>query len=169
MATSFRRYFLYHIFISAAAFCIGRIVPKSWFKYDAFPFHSFAFEKGGKLYERLGIKKWQTRIPDMSRIFTGIMPPKNLQGAYAQRLPIMIQETCIAECTHEMLCIFSLFGLTLWDSPLRFVLTAFYILVLNLPYILVQRYNRPRLLRIWKRTQHCPTCDTSPIAAEAPV
>lgn len=153
MKKSFARFFLFYVFISACAFVIGRLLPKHWFDPDRFPFRGFDFEKNGKFYEQLGIKKWQGRLPDMSRLFPQFMPPKNLQGAYADRLLLMIRETCVAECTHGVLCILGLHGLTLWDSPLRFHLTAFYILFLNLPYMMIQRYNRPRLCRLLERMQ----------------
>lgn len=151
MENGFLKYFSFYLVISACAFSVGRILPKSWFQYDFFPFRTLAFECNGKFYERFGVKKWQNRLPDMSRIFPKLVPPKNMAGNYKDRLPTMIVETCIAEFIHSALCVVGLYGLTLWDSHWRFFLTGVYIVLFNLPYIIIQRYNRPRLLKVYYR------------------
>ena len=38
--------------LGVVSFVLGRLVPKEWFDYTRFPYRSFAFEKGGKIYER---------------------------------------------------------------------------------------------------------------------
>ena len=151
MEDGFMRYLVFYLNISFISFYAGRILPRKWFRYDRFPYRSWKLEQNGKLYERLGIKNWQNRLPDMSKVFPKIMPPKNMSGQYKDRLPIMIQETCIAEFTHVALCIVGLHGLTLWDNPLRFPLTFLYICVFNVPYVMIQRYNRPRLVRLYRK------------------
>ncbi len=47
--------------LGVVSFVLGRLVPKEWFDYTRFPYRSFAFEKGGKIYEAIGIAKWQSR------------------------------------------------------------------------------------------------------------
>ena len=151
MQDSFLKFLCYYLLISVCSFPIGRMIPKEYFAYHVFPYKPFSFEKNGKLYERLGIKKWQNHLPDMSRIFPQWMPPKNMSGNYRDRLPTMIQETCVAEFTHGMLSIFGLFGLSMWDSSWRFLLAGIYIFVFNLPYVIIQRYNRPRLVKVYNK------------------
>ena len=51
------------------SFVLGRLVPKTWFDYTRFPYRTFAFERNGKLYEALRVSRWQSRVPDMSRLF----------------------------------------------------------------------------------------------------
>lgn len=134
-------------------FFIGRMFPKSVFKYDKFPFKSFGFEKGGKIYTKIGINKWQSKVPDMSRIFKKLMPAKNLCGSIdSQRLRVMILETCEAEVTHFLLCITGLYCLWLWPGAGGAIVYAIYALLGNVPFILIQRYNRPRLVRLYCRS-----------------
>ena len=60
------------------SFVLGRLVPKTWFDYTRFPYRTFAFERNGKLYEALRVSRWQSRVPDMSRLFPKLMPPKKM-------------------------------------------------------------------------------------------
>ena len=67
------------------------------------------------------------------------------------RLPQMLRETCVAELTHWLLCVAGLHCLTLWPSVGGLAVVCLNILG-NLPFILIQRYNRPRLARLLEKT-----------------
>lgn len=145
------RCFVYLAVTGIIGFFAGRILPKKWLNPHKGLFRCFHFEKGGRIYENLGIHHWQNKVPDMSRIFPFSIPPKRLEGDFAPRLPDMICETCVAELVHLLLCISGLYCLKLWPGIGGVSVTAFYVLILNLPFILIQRYNRPRLIRLQKR------------------
>ena len=134
-------------------FFAGRIVPKGWFKPEKGWFRSFSFERNGAVYEKLGIRKWHNKVLDMSRILPCLMPSKNLSGDYEARLPMMIQETCVAEIVHITVSIAGLRCLRMWPGIGGITVTAIHIVFLNLPFILIQRYNRPRLIRLQKKLQ----------------
>ena len=87
----------------------------------------------------------------MSRLFKKLMPAKALTQKTAQDLPLMIQETCVAELTHGLLCIAGLFLLKIWPGTGGVFLTVIYIVFGNLPFLLIQRYNRPRLQKLLAR------------------
>lgn len=90
----------------------------------------------------------------MSRLFKKIMPAKNLSGKVDEkRLIVMIRETCAAELTHFLLCITGLFCLYIWQGLGGAIVYAVYVLLGNLPFIIIQRYNRPRLLRLYMRSR----------------
>ena len=135
-------------FAGTVGFFFGRLISQWPIKPDRGWFRSFAIERNGKIYEKLNIHKWQAKVPDMSRVFPKLMPPKNLRGDYMQRLPVMIQETCVAELTHIVVSLLGLPCLWIWPGMGGVVVTAVFILLLNVPYILIQRYNRPRLMRL---------------------
>ena len=61
-------------------FFFGRLISQWPIKPDQGWFRSFAIERNGKIYEKLNIHKWQAKVPDMSRVFPKLMPPKNLRG-----------------------------------------------------------------------------------------
>lgn len=150
----FRRCLFYYLLISVAAFLAGRWIPKKWICWENPPFREFSFERGGRFYEAFFVQHWQKKLPDMSRIFPQWMPPKNMKGNYKERLPVMIWETCVAEWIHTALCLLGLYGLRLWPGLGGIVVTFVYVAVFNLPYIMIQRYNRPRLVRLYHRLYH---------------
>ena len=134
-------------------FFAGRIVPKKWLKPEQGIFRCRKFEKGGSIYEKLGIRKWHKRLPDMSRILPFMMPRKNLSGDYKERLPEMIEETCVAELVHIAVSVAGLNCLKLWPGCGGVAIVIIHTLLLNLPFILIQRYNRPRLIRLQEKLQ----------------
>ena len=144
---------LYCAISGIIGFLFGRLASRWPMNPDKGLFRCYMFENNGAIYENLNIRKWQKRVPDMSRIVPFLMPPKNLSGDYAERLPTMIQETCIAEVTHVVVSILGLRCLKIWPGMGGIVVTAVFIIVFNVPYILIQRYNRPRLIRLQCKLQ----------------
>lgn len=144
---------IYYAATGIASFILGRLLPKSWFHPQSFWFRSRRFEQNGKFYEKLGIRRWQRRVPDMSKVCPWAMPAKKLAADFRAQLPRMLEETCVAEFIHCLLCITGLYGLKLWPGPCGLVMYVLYVAIFNLPYILIQRYNRPRLLRLQQKMQ----------------
>lgn len=140
--------------IGAIGFLVGRLIPKQWMCPGSGIFRCFAFEKEGKLYEKLGVRKWNKQLPDMSKLLPFMMPPKNLKGDFQQRLPVMLQETCVAELIHGALNIVGLHCLKLWPGIGGVILYLLYAALCNMPYILLQRYNRPRLMKLQTKLQN---------------
>ena len=57
----------------------------------------------------------------------------------------MVQETCIAEVIHILLSLTGLALPLIWPGPGGLLACAAYVLLGNLPFILIQRFNRPKL------------------------
>lgn len=138
---------IYLAAVGILLFFVGRLLPKQWFHEKSWPYRSFAFEQNGEIYQKLKIKKWQNRIPDMSKILPMVMPAKSFQVGEEERLPRMIQETCVAEFIHIVLQVLGLGCIRIWQGAGGIVVSVLY-WIGNIPFILVQRYNRPRLIRI---------------------
>ena len=141
------RWFGYLAVLSFGSFVAGRFLPYRWFRADRFPFRCMKFEQDGKLYVRMGLPKWQKKVPDMSRIFPFLMPAKKMMDRTPEGLQTMISETCIAEAVHLALAVLGFGALAFWHSVPAVVLTVLYC-VGNLPFVLIQRFNRPRLVRL---------------------
>lgn len=138
--------------ISILSFPLGRLAARHKLNYESLPFRPLGFEKNGQIYKHIGIAAWQNHVPDMSRIFKNFMPEKKLSGRPdRQTLLVMIQETCVAELTHSLLCLAALPALWIWPGAGGIVIWLIYCALGNLPFILIQRYNRPRLVRLLKR------------------
>lgn len=142
----------YLAFTSILSFIIGRLLPKKWFDWEKVPFKTLPAEKNGKIYECLHIRKWKDIVPDMSRIVPPLMPkraPKAVHGS-KEEMEILLQETCVAEVVHGALCIVGIGYLYIWPGKPGAVVALLNILG-NLPFMIIQRYNRPRLCKIYKR------------------
>lgn len=109
------------------------------------------FEAGGRAYERhLGIRRWKDRLPEAGDLFSGGTSKRNLTTALVGRqaaLEGFLVETRRAERAHwGSLVVLPLFWI--WNPPVGVVLMVLYGLAANLPFIVVQRYNRARIGRI---------------------
>ena len=139
----------YFCLIGVAGFLLGRLIPKRFFTWRRFPYRAHRFEREGAYYLRFKINRWQSVVPDMSRILPGFLPKKSITGRPSDaQLTLMLRETCIAEWTHVLLCVAGL--VVPWKYPCAWgwALYAVYALLGNLPFIMIQRYNRPRLLAL---------------------
>lgn len=139
----------YYAIISAVSFFAGRLLAKCPLRYDAPPFRALPFENGGQIYKRIGVASWQSRVPDMSRIMKKLMPPKKIDSRpNRETLLLMIQETCVAELIHALLCVFGIAVLWIWPGWGGVIVWLVYCALGNLPYIIIQRYNRPRFIKL---------------------
>ncbi len=146
--------FLYLAVLGTASFFVGRLLPKDWFSYEKPLFRCLPFEREGQIYNKLGVRRWKELLPDMSVLFPALMPSKKLpKDLTVEHLELMIQETCVAEWTHWLLCIAGFGCVLVWDGLGGWLVSLLYVLVANLPYIIIQRYNRPKLVRILHRLQ----------------
>ncbi|MBP3359671.1 MAG: glycosyl-4,4'-diaponeurosporenoate acyltransferase [Clostridia bacterium] len=151
--------------VSFLFFLLGRILPKKWFSCRAFPFRRLEFEDKTDFYEQIKIKLWKDKLPDMSKLFPGLIVPKQLvRLSDKKEVEILISETCIAEFIHFLLCIAG-FGCTfIWEGIGGYIVSALYAIG-NIPFILAQRYNRPRLIRLNNLLQNFS--DENPKALES--
>ena len=144
--------FVYLTSLGMLAFFAGRFIPKSWINPDFFPYKSYRFEDDGRFYEQFGVRRWQTKVLDMSKIFPKIIPQKKINDNLQDTLPLMIKETCIAELIHWILFVPVLYCFSLWEGLGSIVIVSLYEFF-NLAYFMIQRYNRPRLIHTLKRME----------------
>ena len=124
---------------------IDPFLPRSWFNPDRWPYRLADWEDGGEFYRRaLHIERWKDHLP----AFAGgtRFDKKHLAARDPQYLSRFITETCRGESNH-LRAIGSVVVMRLW-TPLALWLVLLMIAALgNLPFIAIQRYNRPRLQR----------------------
>ena len=103
------------------------------------------FERGGGWYRRwLRIHRWKDRLPEAGALFEGGVSKRQLPARDLDGLRLFARETRRAELTHWWaLWCGPLF--VLWNPPLAASLLVSYGVVANLPFILIQRYNRARV------------------------
>ena len=117
MLENFIRCAAYLVAISALIYILGRLLPYSAIREDIFPFAPRPFERQGRFYLKLGVKRWKPFYPDASIVIHKIIkavPEKNLKGPSAGKLQVLIKESCKAELTH-LLALFAAGGKALGE------------------------------------------------------
>ena len=108
--------------------------------------------KRWKIYEKLNIKKWKKKLPDASVIITKVlpnfMPKKRIERDFRIKGKVLIKETCVAEATHIAAPVLAIVS-SLYIKSITFKVFTFLYAIRNIPFILIQRYNRPRLKKIY--------------------
>ena len=132
---------------------VGNFIPREHIHYNRFPFREFRFERGGRFYHMLGIEKWKLKLPDISEYIKSVFPKKVEPEAAKDRryFARFAKETCVSELIHFALIFISpVYFILNWDRDWGVAVMVIDI-VANIPFIMVQRYNRPRLVRVAER------------------
>ncbi len=101
------------------------------------------FEK--KIYQLLRVRKWKGNIPTFS--------PESFDFE-KRTLEELAGESCQAEVVHELIMLLSflpLFAIIWFGEPLVFILTSVASALLDSIFVIVQRYNRPRIVKLMER------------------
>ncbi|HEY9093334.1 MAG TPA: hypothetical protein VIN62_00615 [Candidatus Cryosericum sp.] len=120
-----------------------RLLPASWINPDSWYFRPKTWERGGRFYEdHFHINRWKDRLPAVDGF--NAISKKRLGGVSADYLRQFVVETCRGE-SHHVRTIVETAVFALWNPPSIF--WAVFIIggLCQLPFIMVQRYNRPRL------------------------
>ena len=133
-------------------FLMGRVLPKQWFDHNRFWFRCREFEQEGKFYDRFFIRKWKDHLPDMSKLLPSMMPSKSPKAGRqtAEDVAENIRETCIAEVIHDLLGIVGFGCMWIWPG-MGGVIMSLLCFLGNIPFVIAQRYNRPRFAKIYDR------------------
>ncbi len=126
-------------------------LPASLFDHRAWLFRTRAWERGGAIYQDLfRVKQWKTRLPTGGALFAGGFSMKRLASWDRDYLERWVLESCRSELCHWVAMLPApLFFL--WNPIPVGVVMIVYAIAFNVPLVLVQRYNRPRLLALVQR------------------
>ncbi len=105
------------------------------------------WEKDGYIYNHIfKVKKWKKYLPDGGGFLKNSFKKSKLENTSYENLQKYLIESCRAELTHWIAIIpFWTFGIF---SPPRVIFYMFiYAIIANIPCIIVQRYNRPRIIK----------------------
>lgn len=139
---------IYTASLGVVSHYVGQALPRRWFHPDRFPFKSFRWEQEGNVYRRLGVQHWKDLVPDMSKVMPDMITKRVSLRGTAEEAMTLVQETCVAEAVHGVLMVLSVGNYLLCQNLLGLAVTLFDAIFLNLPYWIIQRYNRPKLLRL---------------------
>lgn len=138
------------LFWVAVHFASGYMVhlfPDSLYRPNRLLFRIRRWEQKGSVYRRyLRIHAWKDRLPEAGEFFS--LHPFNksrLERFDRGYLARFVQETCRAELAHLLPFLFYPLCLP-WNPWPANLIMLLYALCANVPFVLIQRYNRARLL-----------------------
>lgn len=145
-----RGFVLFFATMGILSHIIGERLPRKHFHHDAWPYKTYAWEDDGAFYSRvLRIRKWRRFLPDKSRTVKSMYRKSlgtNFSESHVERL---IRESCVAEFVHLMLAFSSVFIFAFMSGKAALFCGIAYSLG-NVPFILIQRYNRPKLVKLYR-------------------
>ncbi len=98
-----------------------------------------------RLYARLRVKKWKKRLPTFT---PEVFDPRLCSWDE------IAQAMCQAELVHETIFVLSfapLFCIEPFGAPAVFILTSILSALFDLSFVIIQRSNRPRVVRLAER------------------
>ena len=101
------------------------------------------------IYKKLQVRKWKGKIPTYA---------PNQFSLEHQSLHRVIQKMCGAELVHEIIMVFSflpLLAVPLWGEFWVFLITSALAALFDSIFVMAQRYNRPRVARIYEKQEAC--------------
>jgi glycosyl-4,4'-diaponeurosporenoate acyltransferase len=125
--------------------------PDSWIDFRRPWYQSWPWEEEGHVYQRVfAIRSWKDRIPSGGRLYKEGFSMDRIKGWDENTIQRWITESCRAELCHWMAILPSAVFF-LWNPWHIGIFMVVYALAFNAIPIIIQRYNRPRLLRVLER------------------
>lgn len=129
---------------------VGHRLPLARLDHDTWLTRIRGWEREGRTWERLGIRRWKDRLPEAGSFFGGGMSKRALPGREPDDLARFAAETRRAEWVHwTVMAVIPVFAL--FNPPALLLAMAVYGVAANVPCIVVQRFNRARIQRVLGR------------------
>ena len=108
----------------------------------------FSFEKDGSWFRKyLKIDKWKDRVPELGGVFGNGFQKRSIAAGTKDQLQLFIKETRRAELAHWVMT--AGWIITIAFNPLwAIVFNLIFAHIVNFPCLIIQRYNRARLIKI---------------------
>lgn len=133
----------YHFLMRLAVGAVFDVCMKNRADYTKKWYQRRPWEAG--LYQRLGVKRWKSRLPSYDP--DCFDPQKHSWAEIAQAM-------CQAELVHEVIALLSfvpvLFSCWFGEFPV-FLITSLCAAGFDMLFVMIQRYNRPRIIRLIRR------------------
>lgn len=142
-------WYVFHMSISL----IARNIPNQFFEKNQKCFRTRKWEKAGTIWQKLfRVRSWKPYLPDGTKITNKGFDKTHLKHFDQAGLQQFVLETRRGEFAHWLMIPPALLFF-LWNPPWAGWIMVTYAFVANFPFIIVQRYNRPRLERLVQRKE----------------
>ncbi|MGM0843452.1 MAG: hypothetical protein ACQEUT_00645 [Bacillota bacterium] len=128
-----------------------RFFPREWYE-KSWVFKSYTFEK--RMYKTIGVSRWKDKLPEWGRLVN--FEKKNLDKELSLKyVDKFILETYYAEAGHFGMAIvgFACILINPADQMTMALTCSIVNFCVQIPFCLIQRYNRPRLELLRKRLE----------------
>lgn len=135
----------YHFLMRLAVGYSINFIYKNKFNYKRRWFQVSNFEM--KIYRKLNVKKWKNKMP------TYVPDSFDISK---HSLEEILMTMCQSEVVHEIIVLFSfvpLFAIILFGSAWAFIITSILSAAFDLMFVIIQRFNRNRIIRIKSKVQ----------------
>jgi glycosyl-4,4'-diaponeurosporenoate acyltransferase len=119
--------------------------PDARFAHDTWLTRIRAWERDGRMWERLGVRRWKAVVPELGALF-GSRSKRRLPSRDRNGLALLALETRRAETVHWAVPL-ALGVMPIWSPAWVTAVMAAYAVAANAPCIVIQRYNRARVRR----------------------
>lgn len=116
-----------------------------------------------RFYERIGVRKWKDKIPEAGKYFASFNKSEVVDMSNNKYVFKFMEETAYAEVMHVLSAIFT-FLIIFLNLKASLVIALPLIvgnLILNVLPIITQRYNRPKLMMLYKRNERNKNLETA--------
>lgn len=128
-------------------------LPNTLFNPYAFIFRSSKWENNTSIYNKyFKVRKWKNKLPVGKAFVKNDVNLREIKSKDLNYLNKYLIKSCKAEATH-ILSIISIITFLLWHNVLVTLLIFVFTFSINLPFIIIQRYNRERIIRLIKRIE----------------
>ena len=131
----------------------GEITKKFNINYRHFWYKQRSFEP--KLYKLLHVRKWKDKV------LTFDPESYNFKNRTLEQLAATMSKSELDHWINEVISVVSISFILLWGCPEAFLITAFAAMIFDAQFIVVQRYNRPVVVRLIEKKNR-----TKKLAAE---
>ena len=134
---------LYHFAMRLAVGAVIHAIMKNKADHTRAWFREKRFER--VLYRWMRVREWKKHIPSYS--------PETFDTRQ-RTVEEIVGATCQAEIVHEVIMLLSLLPIALiplLGGAVAMIVTSVLSILIDAPFVVVQRYNRPRLVRVMER------------------
>ena len=135
---------MYHFWVRIIMGNVSKLFEK-YITYDKWIFKERKFEKG--LYKRLHVKDWKEKA------LTYNPETFSLKNRSLEEIANTMSKSEVDHWVNEAISISTIFFALPWGNFGIFFITAIAAMIFDSQFIIIQRYNRPRIVKILKREE----------------
>ena len=135
---------MYHFWVRIIMGNVSKLFRKH-IRYEQWWFKEHKFEKG--LYKLLRVKKWKDKA------FTYNPGDFDVKNKPLDEIANIMAKSEVDHWINEAISVSTMFFGLIWGHPWLFIVSAIAAMIFDSQFIIIQRYNRPRILKALERKE----------------